>query len=251
MPHIAGRPVTRKRWPNGVHEPSFFEKQLAAPRPDWLERGTIVAQVGHHHLSDHRHRRGPGLDRAAGRAGSPCAAMAFRRRTSPGPATRWCSTWTPGGRRCRQLCEVAHAVRDLIERHRPDDLSAHQRQQGHASLRAARATGQLARRVDGGQTGGAATGTAMPKLVTATMTKSLRAGKVFLDWSQNNAPRPPSRRIRFAAGNIRPSPRRAPGRRSRIPNLRHLRFDEVLRAGRRSDGDLLAAGRRRCRARTG
>ena len=27
----------------------------------------------------------------------------------------------------------------------------------------------------------------MPKLVTATMTKSLRAGKVFLDWSQNSA----------------------------------------------------------------
>ncbi len=27
---------------------------------------------------------------------------------------------------------------------------------------------------------------AMPKLVTSTMTKSLRAGKVFLDWSQNN-----------------------------------------------------------------
>src|ERR1700753_4497093 len=28
--------------------------------------------------------------------------------------------------------------------------------------------------------------TSMPKLVTATMTKSLRAGKVFVDWSQNN-----------------------------------------------------------------
>ena len=27
---------------------------------------------------------------------------------------------------------------------------------------------------------------AMPKQVTATMTKSLRAGKVFVDWSQNN-----------------------------------------------------------------
>ena len=27
---------------------------------------------------------------------------------------------------------------------------------------------------------------AMPKLVTSTMTKSLRAGKVFLDWSQNS-----------------------------------------------------------------
>jgi bifunctional non-homologous end joining protein LigD len=27
----------------------------------------------------------------------------------------------------------------------------------------------------------------MPDLVNATMTRSLRAGKIFLDWSQNNA----------------------------------------------------------------
>ena len=38
LPHIAGRPVTRKRWPNGVDEPSFFEKQLASSAPDWLDR---------------------------------------------------------------------------------------------------------------------------------------------------------------------------------------------------------------------
>ena len=28
LPHIAGRAVTRKRWPNGVAEGAFFEKQL-------------------------------------------------------------------------------------------------------------------------------------------------------------------------------------------------------------------------------
>ena len=39
IPHIAGRAVTRKRWPNGVDEPSFFEKQLASSAPDWLDTG--------------------------------------------------------------------------------------------------------------------------------------------------------------------------------------------------------------------
>jgi DNA primase len=34
LPHIAGRPVTRKRWPNGTEQPSFFEKQLAASRSE-------------------------------------------------------------------------------------------------------------------------------------------------------------------------------------------------------------------------
>src|SRR3984957_12887395 len=46
VPHIAARPATRKRWPNGVDEPSFFEKQLASSAPDWLDRGTIVHKSG-------------------------------------------------------------------------------------------------------------------------------------------------------------------------------------------------------------
>src|SRR4029077_7540070 len=46
MPHIAGRAVTRKRWPNGVDQPSFFEKQLASSAPDWLHRGTITHKSG-------------------------------------------------------------------------------------------------------------------------------------------------------------------------------------------------------------
>jgi DNA primase len=69
VPHIAGRPVTRKRWPNGVGQPDFFEKQLASSAPDWLQRG-------HDHLPDHRHPRGTGVDCAAGVAGGPRAAVA-------------------------------------------------------------------------------------------------------------------------------------------------------------------------------
>ena len=46
LPHIAGRPATRKRWPNGVHEASFFEKQLASSAPDWLNRASITHRSG-------------------------------------------------------------------------------------------------------------------------------------------------------------------------------------------------------------
>ena len=78
LPHIAGRPATRKRWPNGVDEPSFFEKQLASSAPDWLNRGQHHPPVGHHDLPDHRHRGGAGVDRPAGRAGGARPAMAIR-----------------------------------------------------------------------------------------------------------------------------------------------------------------------------
>src|SRR6202161_964918 len=46
VPHIAGRPATRKRWPNGVEQSSFFEKQLAASAPEWLARGSITHRSG-------------------------------------------------------------------------------------------------------------------------------------------------------------------------------------------------------------
>lgn len=46
VPHIAGRPVTRKRWPNGVGQPDFFEKQLASSAPQWLDRASIVHGSG-------------------------------------------------------------------------------------------------------------------------------------------------------------------------------------------------------------
>src|ERR1700690_707768 len=46
LAHIAGRPATRKRWPNGVEEPSFFEKQLASSAPDWLPRASVVHPSG-------------------------------------------------------------------------------------------------------------------------------------------------------------------------------------------------------------
>ena len=46
IPHIAGRAVTRKRWPNGVDEPSFFEKQLASSAPDWLDRESVTHRSG-------------------------------------------------------------------------------------------------------------------------------------------------------------------------------------------------------------
>ncbi|MFW5470378.1 non-homologous end-joining DNA ligase [Knoellia sp. CPCC 206435] len=38
LPHIAARPVTRVRWPHGVADQSFFEKNLPSGAPSWLPR---------------------------------------------------------------------------------------------------------------------------------------------------------------------------------------------------------------------
>ena len=36
LPHLEGRPLTRKRYPNGVDDKFFFEKQCPSHRPDWV-----------------------------------------------------------------------------------------------------------------------------------------------------------------------------------------------------------------------
>ncbi|MGH2898442.1 MAG: DNA ligase D, partial [Solirubrobacteraceae bacterium] len=36
LAHLAGRPLTRVRFPNGVEDKSFFEKQCPSHRPDWV-----------------------------------------------------------------------------------------------------------------------------------------------------------------------------------------------------------------------
>jgi bifunctional non-homologous end joining protein LigD len=44
LPHLAGRPVTRVRFPNGVEGKSFFEKQCPEHRPDWVRTVTVAVR---------------------------------------------------------------------------------------------------------------------------------------------------------------------------------------------------------------
>jgi len=41
LPHLAGRPVTFTRWPDGVEGQQFFEKNSARHAPEWVRRVTI------------------------------------------------------------------------------------------------------------------------------------------------------------------------------------------------------------------
>ena len=37
LPHLRGRPLTLKRYPNGVEGEYFYEKQCPSHRPDWVQ----------------------------------------------------------------------------------------------------------------------------------------------------------------------------------------------------------------------
>src|ERR1700752_2706372 len=47
LPHLAGRPLTLKRYPNGVEAPYFFEKQAPSHRPEWVKTPAIYSDSNH------------------------------------------------------------------------------------------------------------------------------------------------------------------------------------------------------------
>jgi bifunctional non-homologous end joining protein LigD len=240
LPHLVGRPATRKRWPDGVDEPAFFEKDLPKSAPDWLARGTQM------------HRSGaaiyPIIDSAIALAWiAQQAALEvhvpqwrFGADGKPGPANRLVFDLDPGdGVTMAQLGEVAHAVRDLM-----DDIGL----RVYPLTSGSKGMHLYAPLADPVSSDGAATlarrvaqqlEESMPTLVTATMTRSLRAGKIFLDWSQNNAAKttiaPYSLRGRQAPTVAAPRTWDEIG----DPGLTQLRYDQVL-ARAAEHGDMLA-----------
>src|ERR1700759_1245882 len=44
LPHVQGRPMTLKRYPDGVDGQSFFAKHAPAGTPDWVRTGEIISR---------------------------------------------------------------------------------------------------------------------------------------------------------------------------------------------------------------
>src|SRR4051812_49497200 len=124
IPHIAGRAVTRKRWPNGVDEPSFFEKQLASSAPDWIDRASITHKSGTttYPIVD----TVEGVAWLAQQASLEVHVPQWRfvlggGEVAPGPAARLVFDLDPReGGKMKLLCEIAQAGRGVVGDHRPD-----------------------------------------------------------------------------------------------------------------------------------
>lgn len=245
VPHLRQRPITRKRWPDGVgndgdHPGVFFAKNLPKGTPDWVRRYRIEHSEGGNDY--------PVADDTATLVWlAQLAALElhvpqwrFADDGTPLPPDRLVLDLDPGeGVSLAGCAEVAGWVREVLD---GAGLTAYPVTSGSkgihlyahldGSLTAQDASG-LAREL------GEAMQAAHPDRVTAVMRRADRAGKVFLDWSQNNGNKttitPYSLR-----GRSRPwvaAPRT--WEELADPDLRHLEFDEVL-ARLAESGDLLA-----------
>ncbi len=255
LPHLARRPVTRIRWPHGVEGPSFFEKNLPSGAPSWL----ASVDISSHGRSPREH---PGRDTVSYPLVEDTAALTYLvnlaslelhvpqwqvdREGRPRNPDRLVIDLDPGpGAGLVECSRVALWVRTRLEEmglttvpvtSGSKGMQVYAALPGRHSADEVRALAQhLAQELT----------TAQPDLVVWKMTKSLRPGKVLLDWSQNTAAKtticPYSLRGRPAPYVA--VPRRwdeVEGGASRERTLEHLTMEAVLR---RVDehGDLAAA----------
>ncbi|WP_300643526.1 non-homologous end-joining DNA ligase [Nocardioides sp.] len=194
LPHLADRAVTRIRWPHGVEGESFFEKNVPQGTPSWV-RTVSVPTTGSRGSSRHGDRLVfPVVDDLAtltwlvNLAALELHVHQWRvgRNGRPRNADRLVIDLDPGEPAAlHECCQVALLVRDkLAER----DLPARPVLSGSKGLHL---YATLPTRLAGEESTAMAKEVAEelqgehPRLVTATMTKARRSGKVFLDWSQN------------------------------------------------------------------
>jgi bifunctional non-homologous end joining protein LigD len=51
IPHLRGRPVTMKRYPNGVEDEFFYEKNAPKHRPEWVKTAPIWSRHNRRHIN--------------------------------------------------------------------------------------------------------------------------------------------------------------------------------------------------------
>ena len=189
LPHLEGRPLTVKRYPNGVEGTSFFEKNAPEHTPAWVRRVRLpvpgstknretidfalvedlpalvyYANLAALELHVPQWRVGRGGGAAARHAGvrpGPRPARHDRGVLRGGPHAR-ARCWTTTGSTAWPKTSGSKGMQ----------LYAGWDGREEASAYAKRVAQRLAKE--------------HPEQVLSVMTRKLRPGKVFIDWSQNN-----------------------------------------------------------------
>lgn len=191
LPHLADRAVTRIRWPNGTGEEKFFEKNLPPGAPAWL-RSVTVPSTGSRGGGDTIEY--PVVEDVAGLTYLANLASLelhvhqwrFGRNNQPRNPDRLVVDLDPGAPAGLHECaQVALLVRDRLA---DLDLPTAPVTSGSKGLHLYAA---LPGRLNADEVRDLAKKVAQelsqehPDLVLWQMTKAMRGGKVFLDWSQN------------------------------------------------------------------
>ncbi|CAM5398764.1 ATP-dependent DNA ligase [Streptomyces pilosus] len=183
LPHLRDRPVSFLRYPDGPDGQVFFTKNVPPGTPDWVTTAEVPRSEGPARMVLVQDL--PSLMWAAN------LVTEFHTHQwligDPGQADRIVFDLDPGApATIVQCCEVAVWLRERLAK---DGIEAYAKTSGSKGLHLLAAVrgassdqvSEYAKRL------AVEAEKAMPRLVLHRMTRSLRPGKVFVDWSQNAA----------------------------------------------------------------
>jgi len=186
LPHLRDRPLTMKRYPNGVDAEFFYEKNCPSHRPKWVQTAKVWSEgnnrIMHYCLAQDL----PTLVWAANLADLELHTSLAKKKDVARP-TMMVFDLDPGvPADIVQCCQVGLWLRNLLTKMK---LKAFAKTSGSKGLQVyvplnTSATfdqtkdlaRSLAQHLEGEH----------GNLVTSNMSKALRKGKVFVDWSQND-----------------------------------------------------------------
>jgi bifunctional non-homologous end joining protein LigD len=186
LPHLKDRPLTMKRYPDGVEGEFFYEKNCPSHRPKWVKTAKVWSEGNNRMMNYCLAQDLPTLVWAANLADLELHTSLSRKSNIERP-TMMVFDLDPGAPAdIVQCCQVGIWLRDVLGKMK---LKSFAKTSGSKGLQVyvplnmpvtydqtkdlARA---LAQHLEGEHV----------DLVTSNMSKAVRKGKVFVDWSQND-----------------------------------------------------------------
>lgn len=187
LPHLKDRPLTMKRYPNGVNGEFFYEKRCPSHRPDWVKTARIWSEGNDDYVNFCVANDLPTLVWAANLADLELHTSLAKSRNKERP-TMMVFDLDPGPPATIVECaQVALWIKEIFDAHKLEVFAKTSGSKGlqlyiplntPVTYEATKPFAQaLAQRLEREH----------PKEVVSRMQKALRTGKVFIDWSQNDA----------------------------------------------------------------
>lgn len=187
LPHLKDRPLTLKRYPNGVNAPFFYEKRCPSHRPQWVRTAHIWSEGNNEYVDYCLANDLPTLVWAANLADLELHTSLAKYRNRERP-TAMVFDLDPGPPATIVECAaVAIWLKEILDAFK---LQVFAKTSGSKGLQL---YVPLNTPVTYDQTKPFAQALAQrlerehPREVVSKMQKSLRDGKVFIDWSQNDS----------------------------------------------------------------
>jgi len=186
LPHLKDRPLTMKRYPNGVDGEFFYEKNCPTHRPSWVKTAKVWSEGNQRDMHYCLVQDLPTLVWAANLADIELHTSLARKQNVARP-TMMVFDLDPGPpANIVRCCEVGIWLRDLLAEL---ELKSFPKTSGSKGLQVyvplntpvtfdqtKELARDIARHLEGKHS----------KLVLSEMSRALRKGKVFVDWSQND-----------------------------------------------------------------